>query len=257
MTFEVEINDFSMQDVSELRQREVETYFNVIANGGSDRLLRARSFHNLGEWEHDDYRQLSETLLDADATSSFSFLGREAARYSETIEALDGAGHEIVLHGYRHVACADVEYDLAHENLSRGLSAIEDATGVTPRGFIAPRQTVNAATLQVVEELGIEWVLGRTDARVPSGLEFLEPEHPYDLIILNEGANPRATFDRISEQTEDGAALLFHPNMLEYYDALEEFEAWVADTSPVSIGTLFEEGGVGLINDAMRPLRIE
>ena len=246
-----------MQDVSELRQREVETYFNVIANGGSQRLIRARSFHNLGEWVHEDYLYLSDTLLQANATSSFSFLGRGAERYSETIEALDDAGHEIVLHGYRHVACGDVEYDLVHENLSRGLSAIEDAAGVTPSGFIAPRQTVNAATLQVVEELGIEWVLGRTDAPVPSGLDFHEPEHPYDLIILNEGADPQVTFDRISEQTTDGAALLFHPNMLEYYDVMEEFETWVADTAPVSIGTLFEEGGVGLINDAMRPLRIE
>jgi len=246
-----------MRDVSELRRREVKTYFDVIARGGSERLLRARSFHNLGEWEHEDYERLSATLGEYGATSSFSFLGRDAQRYAETISLLDDDGHEIVLHGHRHVACADVDYDLAHENLSRGLDAIEDAAGVTPRGFIAPRQEVNAATLRVVEELGIEWVLGRTDAEVPAGVSFREPAHPYDLILLNEGADPTAAFERIAEQTEPGAALLFHPNMLEYYDALAAFEAWVADAGPVSIGTLFEEGGVGLINDAMRPLRIE
>ena len=245
-----------MDAISELRRREVETYFDVIARGGSRRLLRARSFHNLGEWEHGDYLRLSDELLDTGATSSFSFLGRDARRYAETIEVLDDAGHEVVLHGYRHVACADIEYDLAHENLSRGLNAIEEAAGVTPRGFIAPRQDVNAATLDAVEELGIEWVLGRTDAEVPSGIDFLEPAHPYDLIMLNEGDDPPEAFDRISEQTRPGAAVLFHPNMLEYYDALGEFGEWIADTTPVSIGTLFEEGGVGLINDAMRPLRI-
>jgi peptidoglycan/xylan/chitin deacetylase (PgdA/CDA1 family) len=245
-----------MQDVSELRQLEVETYFDVIARGGSERLLSARSFHNLGEWERDDYEWLSETLRDAGATSSFSFLGRDAERFAETIESLDDAGHEIVLHGHRHVACDDIDYDLAHENLSRGLNAVEDAAGVTPPGFIAPRQEVNAATLRAVAELDIEWVLGRTDAAVPDGVEFHEPEHPYDLIFLNEGADPPAAFDRIREQTRPGAALLFHPNMLEYYDALDEFEAWLADASPVSIGTLIEEGGVGLINDAMRPLRV-
>jgi len=38
--------------------------------------------------------------------------------------------------------------------------------------------------------------------------------------------------------------------MLEYYDTLDEFEEWIAETAPVSIGTLFETGGVGLINDA-------
>jgi peptidoglycan/xylan/chitin deacetylase (PgdA/CDA1 family) len=245
-----------MEDVSELRRREVRTYFDVIARGGSERLLRARSFHNLGEWEHGDYERLSDTLLGAGATGSFSFLGRDAERHAGAIETLDAEGHGIVLHGYRHVACADLGYALAHENLSRGLDAIEDAAGVTPRGFIAPRQEVNAATLRAVEELGMEWVLGRTDAAIPDGIDFREPAHPYDLILLNEGADPAAAFERIREQTEPGAALLFHPNMLEYYGALEEFGAWIGETSPVSVGTLFEEGGVGMINDAMRPLRV-
>jgi hypothetical protein len=246
-----------MDEVSELRRREVKTYFDVIARGGSERLLRARSFHNLGEWEREDYRWLSDTLEEAGATASFSLLGRDAERYAETVEALDDDGHEVVLHGYRHVACADIGYDPVHENLSRGLDAIEDATGVTPGGFIAPRQEVNEATLRATAELDLGWVLGRTDAEIPDGLDFREPAHPYDLILLNEGADPSETFERIRGQTEPGAALLFHPNMLEYYGALDEFEAWIAETSPVSVGELFEAGGVGLLNDAMRPLRIE
>jgi peptidoglycan/xylan/chitin deacetylase (PgdA/CDA1 family) len=249
-----------MQEVSELRRREVKTYFDVIARGGSERLLRARSFHNLGEYEHGDYEALSETLLEAGARSSFSFLGRDAERYAETIESLDDADHEIVLHGHRHVACDDVDYDLAHENLSRGLDTIEDAGGVTPRGFIPPRQEVNAATLRAVDELDMAWVLGRTGADVPPGIDFLQPAHPYDLILLNEGADPSEAFDRIREQTRPGAALLFHPNMLEYYDALGEFEGWVADATPVPVGSLFEadgRGSIGMINDAMRPLRVE
>lgn len=245
-----------MDDVAALRRREVETYFGVIARGGSERLLKARSFHNLGEWDHDDYVGLSTTMLDAGATGSFSFLGRDAERYAETIAHLDGAGHEIVLHGHRHVECATIDYELAHENLSRGMDAIEDAAGITPAGFIAPRQEVNAATLRVVDELDLEWVLGRTDAEVPDGLAFHEPEHPYDLIILNRGADPATTFERIREQATDGSALLFHPNMLEYYDGLDEYESWLEATKPVTIGRLIEAGGVGIINDAMRPLRI-
>jgi peptidoglycan/xylan/chitin deacetylase (PgdA/CDA1 family) len=246
-----------MDDVSELRRREVRTYFDVIARGGSERLIDARSFHNLGEFDAADYERLSVMLREAGATSSFSFLGRDADRYADTIAALDDDGHEIVLHGHRHVACDDVGYDLAHQNLSRGLAAIEDAAGVRPRGFIAPGQEVNAATLQVVEELDIEWVLGRTDADVPPGVDFLEPAHPYDLVMLNEGDDPATAFERIADQTRPGAALLFHPNMLAYYDALPEFEAWVADAEPVTVGECIGSGGVGLINDAMRPLRVE
>jgi peptidoglycan/xylan/chitin deacetylase (PgdA/CDA1 family) len=183
----------------ELRQREVKTYVDVIAGRESERLLRPRSFHNLGEWGHGDYTQLSEALLDANATSSFSFLGRDAEHFAETIELLNDTGHEVVLHGHRHVACADSDYDLAHENLSHGLSAVEDAASVTPRGVIAPRQEVNAVTLRVVDEPGMEWVLGRADSEISPGIDSREPVHPYDLIILNEGAGPGETFDRIGD----------------------------------------------------------
>lgn len=247
-----------MDEVSQLRQLEVETYFEVIAEKGqSARLRRARSFHNLGEWEHEDYVALSDRLLDAGGASSFSFLGRDAERFAETIEYLADAGHEIVLHGHRHVACEDIGEDIVEENLTRGFEAIEDAGGVQPSGFIAPRQEVNRATLEVVADLGLDWVLGRTEAEIPSELTFQEPAHPYDLIYLNEGADPGEAFDRIESQTTDGAALLFHPNMLEYYDASEEYHDWIAANSPVTVGTALESGGVGLINDAMRPLRIE
>lgn len=246
-----------MNRVSELRQQEVETYFNVIAKGGSDRRIRGRSFHNLGELDAADYGRISDELLAVDATSSFSFLGRDAEQYANVIESLDADGHEIVLHGYRHLACADISYDLAHENLTRGMRAIEEASGVTPRGFIAPGQTVNAATLKVVAEIDLDWVVGSTEATVPPGLAFHEVTYPYDLIILNQGASPAEAFEQISHLTESGSIHLLHPNMLEYYNALTPYYDWIRDTSPVSVGTFFKEGGIGLINDAMRPLRIE
>jgi len=246
-----------MQSVSELRQREVETYFNVITRGDSERFLRARAFHNLGEWEHVDYKRLSDMLVNVNATGSFLFLGRDADRYSKTIELLDRAGHEIALHGHRHVACANIDYDLVHENLSQGLNAIEDTTGVTPRGFVSPGQEVNDATLQALCDLDFEWVLGHTDVDIPRVIEFVDLVHPYDLIMLNDGATPSETFERIREQTQSGAALMFHPNMLDYYDGFDELAEWITETTPVSIETLVETGGVGMIHDAMRPLRIE
>ncbi len=247
-----------MDDVSELRRREVRTFVDVIARGGSDRRLDARSVHTLGEWTAADYDRLSATLADAGARASVSVLGREADRLAGAIAALDDAGHEIVLHGHRHVACADAGYDLAHENLSRGLAAVEDAAGLTPRGFVAPGQRVDGGTLRAVADLGLDWVLGRTDADVPAAVDLHEPAHPYDLLLLNEGADPAATFARLREQSEPGAALLVHPNMLAYYDALDEFRAWLGETAVVTVGEVVAGGeGVGLLNDAMRPLRVD
>ena len=245
-----------MDDVSELRRREVETYFEVIARGGTDRLLQARSFHNLGEWTHQDYEWLCAVLSEANATSSFSFLGRDAERYAQTIAMLADAGHEIVLHGHRHVECETISYDLAHENVSRGLDAIDDAAGIVPEGFIAPRQAINGATLRVLDEFDFRWVLGRTDAEVSPSIKFAEPAHPYDLIILNEGANPTETFAQLRTQSVTSQPLLFHPNMLEYYDALDDYRDWIHDVQPVAITDYFDSDRTGLINDAMRPLRI-
>lgn len=246
-----------MQPVPELRRREVEMYFDVVAKGGSSRRLDARAFHNLAEMEYADYSQLSETLLDADASASFLFLGRDAKRYGETMAMLDEAGHEVVLHGHRHVACGTIESDLVHENLARGLDAIEDAAGVSPRGFVPPGQTVNASTLQACADLGIEWVLGRTDSEVPPGIDFLEAVNPYDLVLLNEGLDPEETFDRIDDIARDGRAQFFHPNLMPYFDAQTAFRSWIADTLPVSVAEMRETGGVGIVNDAVRPLRIE
>jgi peptidoglycan/xylan/chitin deacetylase (PgdA/CDA1 family) len=246
-----------MQPVSRLRQREVEMYFDVVAEGGSSRRLSARAHHNLAEMEHDDYASLSARLRDADATASFLFLGRDADRYGETMAMLDDAGHEVVLHGHRHVACGDIDGDLVHENLACGLDAIEDAAGVTPRGFVAPGRTVNAATLEACVELGLEWVLGQTDAEVPPAIDFLEAVTPYDLVWLNEGLDPDETFDRVADLAADGRALFFHPNLMSYFGATAAFDVWIADASPASVTNMRETGGVGMLNDAARPLRIE
>jgi len=246
----------TMDDVSELRRREVRTYFDVIARGGSDRLLDARSFHNLGEYTADDFARVADLLVDAGGSGGFAFLGRDADLYADTIADLADEGHEIVLHGHRHVACADVSYDVAHDNLGRGIEAIEDAAGVTPTGFFAPLQELSQGTLDAAADLGLDWLLGTTEGDLPTGIELVEPHNPYDLVLLNQGEAPEDAFADLADAADPGTAFLFHPNMLDYYDAFAEFEAWVADAQPVSIGEFVDDGGVGIVVDAMRPLRI-
>lgn len=245
-----------MKPVSELRRREVETYFSVIADGVSERQLEARAFHNLGEYEHDDFASLSELLVDVGATAGFAFLGRDADEQAGSIERVHADGHEVVLHGYRHVACGDLSYGTAHENLARGIDAIEDATGLTPTGFFAPLQEMSPGTVRAIDELGFEWALGRSDVDAETAT-LVEPVNPYDIRLLGEGLSPAETFDRLAERTEDGACHLVHPNVLVHYDATAEFEEWVRDVRPVSVGEGLSEGGVGLVLDCVRPLKIE
>lgn len=246
-----------MEPVASLRQLEAEYYFDVIAQDGDDRRLSARAYHNLAEMAHGDYERLAIDLSEADATASVLFLGRDADRYGETMAMLDDAGHEVVLHGHRHVAPAGVDRELVFENLSRGLAAIEDAAGVTPRGFVPPGQDLDGAVLSVCADLGLEWVLGRTDASVPPGLTFHEAVDPYDMIMLNEGLTPTETLDRLREGAEPGRAQFLHPNMFEYYGGRDRLSTWFDDVSPVAVERMDVTGAPGLVVDAARPLRIE
>lgn len=92
---------------------------------------------------------------------------------------------------------------------------------------------------------------------MPGDVTLREPAHPYDLVYLNEGHDPAETFERIRARMESGTTHLVHPNMLDYYDAVGEFDAWLAETSPVAMERLVDgENGVGLLVDAMRPLRM-
>lgn len=247
-----------MQPVTPLQQREVETYFSVLADGVNERTLKARAYHNLGRYEAADFRKLSSLLDATGADGSIAVLGRDANERAEVIEELHANGHELVLHGHRHVACGDLPAELARENVMRGVEAIESATGVRPDGFFAPLQWMNEATVEAVADTGLDWLFGRTDAPVPDGVSHIEPANPYDLGLLGEGHTPSATFDRIGEQIETGAeGVLVHPNMLEYFDAMDAFEAWLEKYQPTTVGTADTAGGVGMVLDCLRPLKIE
>ncbi|MDY6817610.1 MAG: polysaccharide deacetylase family protein [Halobacteriales archaeon] len=247
-----------MQSVTPLQQREVETYFSVLADGVNDRTLQARAYHNLGKYEAGDFRDLSALLDATGADGSIAVLGRDAEERADIIEDLHANGHELVLHGHRHVGCSDLPAELARENVMTGVEAIESAAGVTPAGFFAPLQRMNTATVEAVADAGMDWVFGQPEGTVPDDLDVIEPANPYDLGLLGDGYSPTETFDRLAEQAESGSnGFLVHPNMLEYFDAMAAFEEWLREYQPTSVGTAIAEGGIGMVLDCLRPLKIE
>lgn len=246
-----------MHPVSELRQREVETYFRVVAERGADVGVAAFAFHNLGVYEAADFEKLSDVLCGAGAGASFAFLGRDADRQAGVVESIDAAGHDVVLHGHRHVACRDLSAPLARENVDSGIAAIEAASGVTPSGFFAPLLSMNGATMEALSAAGVDWAVGTAEAAVPHGLAVVEPEPLVDLELLMGGTDPVVAFERLSERAETGGVFLMHPNLIEHFDATGYFEAWIDEHRPRPVGEWIEAGGVGLLIDAVRPLKIE
>lgn len=246
-----------MREVDPLRQREVETYFEVVAERGADVGVEAFASHNLGVFAGSDFAALSDALRGADASAAFAFLGRDADEQAEVIAAVDDAGHEIVLHGQRHVACGDLPERLARENVETGLASIEAASGVRPSTFFAPLGAMNAATLEALVDAGIDRAVGRAETVPPADLTVIEPAPVVDLELLMGGHSPDEAFERLSSQAEAGGVFLMHPNLIEHFGATDQFRDWIDAFRPTGVAEWIETGGVGLLVDAVRPLRIE
>lgn len=245
-----------MEDVSDIRLREMETFLSLVSGYETDREISARAFHDLSEYLHGDFIQLSALLLETGSTASFAFLGRDVDRQARTIERLHRDGHEIVLHGHRHTRFDDLDYDTAYSDLSRGLTAIENGTGITPTGFFPPYKRASEGTVRAAADLGLEWILAETGAEPPADVAITEWVSPHDTVCLHRGDTPRETFEHLRSEAAPGTSFLFHPNVLEYYDAIDEFERWIREVEPVSVGERLAGGGVGVLFDCVLALRV-
>jgi len=255
-----------MKSIDELKLREVKLWLEFVSRGveaagdpkEAAHVIRKRGWFCVAEFEAEDYLRVSDILLEEDANAGFAFLGRDADEHADTIAKLHSRGHEIVFHGHRHHSFADLSYDRAHEYLSTGLDRIEDATGVTPRGLFTPMSETSDGTLRALSELGLEWVLGTTDADVPpDDIALISPETPYDDHFFEAGDSPREVFDRFRQRATDMRTFVFHPPYHRHYDAADAFERWIADVVPVSVSEQLDYGGVGLVLDCARPIKAE
>lgn len=244
-------------DVPEMLEREVRAYFEFVAGAETERAVRARTFHVLRTFDEADFGRVFEAFERADATASVAFLGRDAADQAPVIEAADDRGFEVACHGHRHVRFGDLSYDRAHADLSAAVEAIEGESGVRPTGFFAPFKAVSEGTLQAAADLDFEWVLGQPSGEDPGDVPVVDSVSPHDTRLLEGGTPPGETFDQLGEAAVPGSTFLFHPNMIEYYRARGEFEAWIEAVGPTSVGAqVAGEEGVGVVLDCLRPLRL-
>lgn len=248
-----------MADFSDRKRREVEAFLSFVAGAETDRAVKARSYHILREFDRADYERVSDLFTEAGATAGFAFLGRDVEDEAEIIEMVDAQGHEAVIHGHRHVKFGDLTYETAHDDLSTGMDAIEDATSISPAGFFAPFKSVSEGTLEAASELDLDWVLGAPteDATVPSDLDIVDSVYPHDSRLLEGGTSPEETFDQLREDAADGETFLFHPNLIGYYDGMGEFAEWIEAVDPVSVSEQLDTGGVGVVLDCLRPIKVE
>jgi hypothetical protein len=244
--------------VPETRKREADAWLEFIADADDERSLRARIFQTVFEYTLEDVTGVCDLFDDAGATAGFAFLGADVADHEETIRHVAGSTHEVVYHGQRHGRFGDgLDYETAHREIEAGKEALDGVTGEAGRGIYVPNLSASDGTLRAAADLGLEYLVGQPEAAPPEGLTVLELTDPYTATgTLEGGATPAETFEELRESVADGKTYVFHPPHLENYDAMDEFEAFVRDVQPVSPAEQLDDGGVGVVLDCTRPLKL-
>jgi peptidoglycan/xylan/chitin deacetylase (PgdA/CDA1 family) len=101
--------------------------------------------------------RILDALADAGVQATFFIEGLNAELYPDTLRELDAAGHEVGLHGWRHEPWGGLEPERERELLERGVEAL-GALGLRPRSFRPPGGDLTAASLDLLRELGFEYV---------------------------------------------------------------------------------------------------
>jgi peptidoglycan/xylan/chitin deacetylase (PgdA/CDA1 family) len=135
-----------------------------------------------------------EALARAHATAVFFMVGEQVERHPDLARAVADAGHEIALHGYRHLNQMRVTPGWLRDDLARGAEAIAEATGRRPALYRPPYGIFTPAGLVLARRAGHRPLLwskwgrdwrARTSARKIAALATRDLR-PGDVILLHD-----------------------------------------------------------------------
>jgi polysaccharide deacetylase family protein (PEP-CTERM system associated) len=84
---------------------------------------------------------------------TFFVLGWVARRYPELIRRIVADGHELASHGYDHTRVIYMDAARFRDDVTRTKAILEDAGGVSVRGYRAPSYSINARNLWALDVL--------------------------------------------------------------------------------------------------------
>jgi len=106
--------------------------------------------------------RLIAMLAQHNAPATFYVPGIIVERWPETVDSILEAGHEVALHGYKHLSPVKGEPKSQREEIERGIAALS-RFGVTPKGYRAPGGGPTILTLQLLLEYGLVYDSSLTD----------------------------------------------------------------------------------------------
>jgi polysaccharide deacetylase family protein (PEP-CTERM system associated) len=109
-------------------------------------------------------------------------VGEVAASHPDVVASFADDGHEMALHGHRHVSLTELTPEQFRDETGRGLDAIEELTGTRPVGYRAP-------TFSLVRE-----TMWATDVLADLGLAYSSSVLPAPNPLYGFPGTPRAPF---------------------------------------------------------------
>lgn len=96
---------------------------------------------------------LLELFAAAGIKTTFFVLGYVADQFPELIKTIANSGHEIGLHSYYHRKVTNLTPEQFQDDLKKGLSAVESASGQKVVGYRAPMFSINQTRIWALEIL--------------------------------------------------------------------------------------------------------
>jgi len=100
-----------------------------------------------------------EALARAGARAMFFVVGEQVTRRPELLRAIEAAGHRVALHGYSHRLQLRMSGAQLRDDLSKGIAAVQDAIGDTPRHHRPPYGIYAPAGLQAARDAKLQPLL--------------------------------------------------------------------------------------------------
>ncbi len=78
-------------------------------------------------------------------------------KYPQIFQNLYKKGHEIALHGYRHVRFDDLSFNEKQEHIKKAINCFKRYLGFFPKGFRSPQYSIDDTTLEIISKNNFEY----------------------------------------------------------------------------------------------------
>ncbi len=162
--------------------------------------------------------------------STFFIPGWTADTYTDAVQRIIKAGHEVAAHGYLHENLSELGEDEERRVFKRMIGALRKQTGAKPIGFRAPHWEFSGKTLQFITDFGFKYDSSLMSDEKPyllnvNGIKILELPVEWFLddwpLFEIERRSPqdvfdiwRSEFDAIGEEGVPYFMLTMHPQCI-------------------------------------------